>query len=667
MTGSRKIGSVALLFVLLISFLLIPNLLIEKSGAVPQSGFFEGDVPIHGAYLQTINCDPRRASDDDGDGVLDAGFMGQYVEDPLIVDLEANGFYEGEKIMISHKQSVRSSSNQVWYFNLFGLFSSSRDLLTNNWEYRPSSGGEKWPMVGPEKRVPGAIDAALGGYVHPTTGVGDNTNTWKQGREVENDIPEDFQITGHHQFNEGKNGDPWTPATYAFNNWFWVTIPPGAKYLFFQVVSFWTISHDGYCRVTIDKDTDGDSIPDSWEIQGKIDFNNDDITDYYLNDALFDRKDIYVEVDYMVGQRFLDIARDDVVSAFENFDDISYGPIKIHIEIDDSSNIAKQETIRPWGDFDNIKEKNFGNQAEQNSPNSKWILTAKKYIFHYCLFAKEIELWDGTAYYTGTSGIAEPYGNDLIVSLGSFTGGVGSREEQAGTFMHELGHNLGLRHGGGDDVNYKPNYLSVMNYYFQMPSETSSLLNRPLTYSNFKHTTLNEEDLDEDYGIGVTDWPTTVYSVKHPSQNTFLPMVVSASDPIDWDNDGIERENGVKANLNHFPDWDNPSSDDEKLEGFDDLENLYFRFQEVPDFREGVHSSTFGAEELTWELFEKMEEAFQESESMTPFTSPTSSQKSDETNIDTSIIIVAGAIIVTILLLAAIVILRRKKRSEKLS
>ena len=27
--------------------------------------------------------------------------------------------------------------------------------------------------------------------------------------------------------------------------------------------------------------------------------------------------------------------------------------------------------------------------------------------------------------------------------------------------MHELGHTLGLRHGGHDDVNYKPNYHSV--------------------------------------------------------------------------------------------------------------------------------------------------------------------------------------------------------------
>ena len=32
--------------------------------------------------------------------------------------------------------------------------------------------------------------------------------------------------------------------------------------------------------------------------------------------------------------------------------------------------------------------------------------------------------------------------------------------------MHELGHTLGLQHGGADDVNLKPNYLSVMSYAF---------------------------------------------------------------------------------------------------------------------------------------------------------------------------------------------------------
>jgi hypothetical protein len=32
--------------------------------------------------------------------------------------------------------------------------------------------------------------------------------------------------------------------------------------------------------------------------------------------------------------------------------------------------------------------------------------------------------------------------------------------------MHELGHNLGLHHGGDVDDNGKPNYVSVMNYLY---------------------------------------------------------------------------------------------------------------------------------------------------------------------------------------------------------
>ncbi|NUP63544.1 MAG: DUF11 domain-containing protein [Nonomuraea sp.] len=36
-----------------------------------------------------------------------------------------------------------------------------------------------------------------------------------------------------------------------------------------------------------------------------------------------------------------------------------------------------------------------------------------------------------------------------------------------GTLLHELGHTLGLEHGGFETVNCKPNYVSVLNYHLQ--------------------------------------------------------------------------------------------------------------------------------------------------------------------------------------------------------
>jgi hypothetical protein len=70
------------------------------------------------------------------------------------------------------------------------------------------------------------------------------------------------------------------------------------------------------------------------------------------------------------------------------------------------------------------------------------------------------------------SGFAELPGRNFVVSFGPVLDAGGSLPigREAGTFMHELGHNLGLTHGGsGEDVcmHRKPNYISVMNYSYQ--------------------------------------------------------------------------------------------------------------------------------------------------------------------------------------------------------
>ncbi len=81
-------------------------------------------------------------------------------------------------------------------------------------------------------------------------------------------------------------------------------------------------------------------------------------------------------------------------------------------------------------------------------------------------------------------------------------------------FMHEIGHNLGLQHGGNSEVNWKPNYFSVMNYSYAAglringTQGAGSPVQRQLDFSPPRLFTvnarsrslspvLNEENLDE--------------------------------------------------------------------------------------------------------------------------------------------------------------------------
>ena len=51
-----------------------------------------------------------------------------------------------------------------------------------------------------------------------------------------------------------------------------------------------------------------------------------------------------------------------------------------------------------------------------------------------------------------------------MVTLGCWAGdtsGTGTAYIR-NSIVHELGHNLGLQHGGDETCNYKPNYSSVM-------------------------------------------------------------------------------------------------------------------------------------------------------------------------------------------------------------
>jgi hypothetical protein len=141
--------------------------------------------------------------------------------------------------------------------------------------------------------------------------------------------------------------------------------------------------------------------------------------------------------------------------------------------------------------------------------------------WHYCIFVHQYQ--SGTI--TTSSGLAEIGGDEFLVSLGAFSGGTGTPFDRAGTFMHELGHNLGLRHGGGQDESqvgqYKPNYPSLMAYRYQLIGVRNGLVCQGLAlatqvapfteldYSVGAVPDLDETKLNECNGLGLgksVDW-----------------------------------------------------------------------------------------------------------------------------------------------------------------
>ena len=242
------------------------------------------------------------------------------------------------------------------------------------------------------------------------------------------------------------------------------------------------------------------------------------------------------------------------------------------------------------------------------------MLNAKRLAFHYGLFVHNQSPTPPSTT-NSSSGCAELFGNDFMVSLGSWTlpnpaiaahpAGVGSRSEQAGTIMHELGHNLGLRHGGIDNANCKPHHVSVMNYAYQFPNSVPA---RPLSYSPLLGVPapltcgspnppgtplgLNEGCLDELLGVGTLYTGKIAYGplAGVPPK----PTIVTAGGAINWDKDGNSAEPSVSRDLTGMTSTSGgcpASTTREFLEGSDDWAILQLNLRASTDFADGVSAN----------------------------------------------------------------------------
>lgn len=102
---------------------------------------------------------------------------------------------------------------------------------------------------------------------------------------------------------------------------------------------------------------------------------------------------------------------------------------------------------------------------------------------------------------SSSSGYAEVVGDDAIVSLYC----IATEDNVTRTILHEVGHNLGLHHGGFEACNGKPNYNSVLNYRYQFTGLDDLCSgdgdNQTDGYSSGGRATIDERDLDEFEGV----------------------------------------------------------------------------------------------------------------------------------------------------------------------
>ena len=343
------------------------------------------------------------------------------------------------------------------------------------------------------------------------------------------------------------------------------------------------------------EDEDGDGLLNDWELNGY--YGDDDVyVDLPTMGASLKHKDIFVEIDYMepgedgYSHKPLSTSINRIIDVFaksslENPDEEN--GIRLHVDYGSNSELTWSTSSKEnWGDLSKSDEIDFieylgagsGNEYywsdEEYNGNTEGIIffqdlkdqyfnkAEREQIFHYVIFchnlSEDLKKRSGWSR-NDDSSISSFQGgaSDFVVACGAIWYDENAETNfnyyQSGTFMHELGHNLGLMHGGEDHICNKTNHLSVMNYIFQfcgLYKDGECFMD--YNYSNFNLDNLDESSLNEPDGImgipsGSPKYGTRFWNIV---KNDWK-WIDDISVPIDWNSDNDEIDNNINVDINN--------------------------------------------------------------------------------------------------------------------
>lgn len=158
---------------------------------------------------------------------------------------------------------------------------------------------------------------------------------------------------------------------------------------------------------------------------------------------------------------------------------------------------------------------------------------------------------DGAGLASPSQGVADD--QDFLLTTHAGTESPGDVFDQETTFMHELGHVIGLLHGGDSSINCKPNYFSLMNYTYAATGVIGGDGIGRLDFSDDDDLEpLDETRLDERVGVGGDDH-TALWT-----SGTGVTGTGVATGGLDWSGDDKDSngtdddDHPVKADLNRL-------------------------------------------------------------------------------------------------------------------